>query len=338
MSDKPRLDQFYTNDDVVQQCLELVALEEYDVIVEPSAGSGAFYMHLPIDKRVGVDLDPAYDGVIEQDYFKFVEIAGACQMLPVKDKNYLVVGNPPFGKNSSLARKFFNASARFADTIAFVLPRTFRKPSTINQLNEYFHLSKEIRLPNNSFHLPDGKKHDVPCVFQIWEKRTRTRARIVTVTDCKDFKFIEAAKNGIQAYTLKIKDRRSETEITKEGITPADYDRYKRFRSIEVVVVNTLKVPTLADKETQRRQANLCIRRVGANAGQLYDDYMIKERDWKSHYYIKSKNAAVSDTLSKIEWNDKSGKYDTAGNPSISKNELIQNYYKTKKSLRKDRK
>lgn len=288
-----RLDQFYTNDDVVQQCLELVALEEYDVIVEPSAGSGAFYMHLPIDKRVGVDLDPAYDGVIEQDYFKFVEIAGACQMLPVKDKNYLVVGNPPFGKNSSLARKFFNASARFADTIAFVLPRTFRKPSTVNQLNEYFHLSKEIRLPKNSFHLPNGKAHDVPCVFQVWERYTRARPRIATVTTCKDFEFVEISKQ-------------------KDG------------------------TPTEAAKETQRRRATVCVRRVGAGAGDLYNDYRTVARDWKSHYYIKTDRPTVKKILSQIVWDDKSGKYDTAGNPSISKNDLIRNYYKTKESLRKD--
>ena len=294
MSDKPRLDQFYTNDDVVQQCLELVALEEYDVIVEPSAGSGAFYSHLPRANRVGVDLKPAYDGVIEQDYFKFIEIAQACQMFPVKGKNYLVIGNPPFGKNSSLARKFFNASAHFADTIAFVLPRTFRKPSTINQLNEYFHLSKEIRLPKNSFHLPDGMKHDVPCVFQVWEKYSRRRPRIATVTVCKDFEFV-----GIE----KQKDAS----------------------------------PTEAAKEAHRLAATVCIRRVGAGAGRLYDDYRVVDRDWKSHYYLKTTRRRVKEILSQIDWNDESGKYDTAGNPSISKNDLIRNYYKTKESLRKDK-
>jgi hypothetical protein len=288
-----RLDQFYTNDDIVQQCLELVALEEYDVIVEPSAGSGAFYIHLPSDKRVGVDLEPACDGVIEQDYFKFVEIAAACKMFPIEGRTYLVVGNPPFGKNSSLARKFFNASALFADTIAFVLPRTFRKPSTINQLNEYFHLTKEIMLPKNAFHLPNGDAHYVPCVFQVWERYTRPRPRITTVTTCKDFEFVEIIKQ-------------------KDGN------------------------PTEAAKEIQRRRATVCVRRVGAGAGGLYDDYRTVDRDWKSHYYIKSTNPAVKKTLSQIVWDDKSGKYDTAGNPSISKNDLIRNYYKTKESLRKE--
>jgi len=333
-----KLDQYYTNDDVVQQCLDMLPLEEYDVIVEPSAGAGAFYAHLPVDKRVGVDLEPGYDGVIEQDYFKFVELAHACQMLPVKDKNYLVAGNPPFGKNASLARRFFNASARFADTIAFVLPRTFRKPSTINQLNEYFHLSKEILLDTNSFHLPDGTKHDVPCVFQVWERYSRPRSKIAVVTECNDFRFIEVAKNGIRTYTLQVKDLRTGKETIIEGVPPEDYERYQTFCSVGITVKKTVKVPSRQDKAKQRRQANVCIRRVGGAAGLFFDDYKIKERDWKSHYYLKTKNQDVTDTLSKIDWNDTSGKYDTAGNPSISKNELIRNYYKTKESLGKDKK
>ncbi|HHZ95327.1 MAG TPA: hypothetical protein EYN67_07170 [Flavobacteriales bacterium] len=331
-----RLDKFYTNDNVVRECLALLSLEDYDVIVEPSAGSGAFYIHLPVDKRVGLDLEPAYDGVTEQDYFKFVEIAQACQMFPVKDKSYLVVGNPPFGKNSSLARKFFNASALFADTIAFILPRTFRKPSTINQLDEHFHLSKEIMLDKDSFQLPNGDTHDVPCVFQVWERYTRLRPRIPTVTTCKDFKFVDIAKNGIHTYTLKIKDVRSNTEIIKKGVEASDYKRYKQFHSLIVTVEETIKAPNAADKKKQRCAANLCVRRVGVGAGQLYDDYMTTERDWKSHYYIKTSAPQASNIISQIVWDDNSGKFDTAGNPSISKNDLIRNYCKTKQRLRKE--
>ena len=331
-----RLDQFYTNDDVVQECLALLGLDDYDVIVEPSAGSGAFFAHLPPEKRVGVDLEPACEGVVEQDYFKFVEVAAACKMLPVEGKTYLVVGNPPFGKNSSLARKFFNASALFADTIAFVLPRTFRKPSPLNQLDEYFHLTKEMMLGKNAFHLPNGKAHDVPCVFQVWERYSRPRPRIATVTECKDFDFIEPDKNGVQDYTLIIKNRRSNTETVKAGVAPHDYERYKRFRSVDVTIKHTTKVPNLADKQKQREEATVCIRRVGSAAGQMYDDYMTTERDWKSHYYIKTLSPGVAKTLSQIVWDDVSGKYDTAGNPSVSKNDLIRNYYKTKEILERE--
>ena len=42
--------------------------------------------------------------------------------VPNKTKRYLVVGNPPFGKISSIAIKFFNKSAEYADCIAFIIP------------------------------------------------------------------------------------------------------------------------------------------------------------------------------------------------------------------------
>ena len=279
-----RLDQFYTNDGVVRQCLQMVSLDGYDIILEPSAGSGAFYKHLPSDRRLGLDLAPTHEEIMEQDYFEFV---------PDKNKTYLTIGNPPFGKNSSLAKRFFNKSAQFSDTIAFVLPRTFRKPSTINQLNEYFHLSKEMILDKDSFHLPDGTLYDVPCVFHVWERRPQPRRKIITLTTCEDFEFVAVER---------IKD----------------------------------SPPTAEAVKRQKETATLCIRRVGAGAGALYDDYMEKKRDWKSHYYIKTDNPEVREVLSRIAWDSDSGKYDTAGNPSISKNDLIRNYHKTKESLRKE--
>ena len=281
-----RLDQFYTNEDVALQCLEMVSLDGYDIILEPSAGSGAFYKHLPPTRRLGLDLEPAHDEIIQQDYFEFV---------PDKTKSYLIIGNPPFGKNSSLAKRFFNKSAEFSDAIAFVLPRTFRKPSTINQLDKYFHLSKDVILGKNSFHLPDGTLYNVPCVFQVWERHPQPRKKIPTVVTCDDFEFVGIDK-------------------PKGG------------------------PPTEQAMQAQRDAATICIRRVGAGAGDLYDDYRIKKRDWKSHYYIKTDNPRVREIMSRIVWDDASGKYDTAGNPSISKNDLIRNYHKTKESLRKEEK
>lgn len=283
MSDKPRLDQFYTNSDIAQWCLDKLNLNEYDILLEPSAGSGAFFNLLPTDRREGLDLEPATSGVKKMDYFDFEY---------VPDKKYLTVGNPPFGKNSSLAKKFFNKSAEFSETIAFILPRTFRKTSTINQLNRWFHLAEEHTLPKDSFHLPDGTLYDVPCVFQVWKRATIEREKIPLVTTCEDFKFIPIGKNG-------------------KG------------------------KPTDLHKITQRTAADFCVRRVGAGAGNVYEDFNETERDWKSHYYIKEGKPGVKDTMSQIVWDDSSGKYDTAGNPSISKDELIRNYCKTLKRIEK---
>lgn len=82
-------------------------------------------------------------------------------------KTCLTIGNPPFGKNSTLAVKFFNRAAQFSDIIAFVLPNTFIKQSIKNKLDCSFILLSELPLPINSFTLENNLYH-VPCVFQIW--------------------------------------------------------------------------------------------------------------------------------------------------------------------------
>ena len=85
-------------------------------------------------------------------------------------------------------------------------------------------------------------------------------------------------------------------------------------------------------KKIQCQKSDFCVRRVGVNAGKIYKDYNTTYRDWKSHYYIKQKTEDVERIMSLIRWNDReSPKFDTAGNPSISKHELIKFYEEMKK-------
>ncbi|MCE8163746.1 MAG: hypothetical protein I3273_05795 [Candidatus Moeniiplasma glomeromycotorum] len=44
-----------------------------------------------------------------------------------KKNNYVVLGNPPFGKKGKLALNFVNKAAKYIDTIGFILPLTFRR-------------------------------------------------------------------------------------------------------------------------------------------------------------------------------------------------------------------
>jgi predicted RNA methylase len=271
-----RLDQFYTKPDIVEKVLQMVDYAQYDLIIEPSAGAGDFLKRLPPNKSVGLDLEPATSGITKKNFFDFT---------PEETQNTLTIGNPPFGKNSSTAVKFFNHAARFSSCIAFIVPRTFRKPSVINRLDQNFHIVKQELLPLDSFYTPCGKSYEVPTVFQVWERRQEARPKIKTLTTHPDFEFV----------------------------------------SIE-------RAPTIQQKENQCNKSDFCIRRVGAGAGQIYKDYKTKYRDWKSHYYIKQKWHRVEEIMCKIKWDDiESPKYDTAGNPSISKHELIKSYKETKK-------
>ena len=80
-----------------------------------------------------------------------------------------MIGNPPFGKISSIAIRFFNHSAKWANVIAFIIPRTFRKPSVQNKLNSMYHLiyDEDVTTKPCCF----TPQMMVKCCFQIWEKK-----------------------------------------------------------------------------------------------------------------------------------------------------------------------
>jgi len=178
------LDQFYTTPAVAASCyghlVSRVNLDDYDVVLEPSAGTGSFFNLLPVDKRVGLDVEPKHDGIRQQDYFSFV---------PEQNQKYIVVGNPPFGRVCRTAVRFFNHSAAFADCIAFIIPRTFKRTSVQNRLSLDFRLefNEDLPLRPCCFTPAMGAK----CCFQIWKRTTVPRQKIVMPSTHPDFTFIK---------------------------------------------------------------------------------------------------------------------------------------------------
>ena len=127
---KEGLDKFYTIPSYSKKCIEKVSeMFTWDVAIEPSAGNGSFLTQLP-EPKIGIDISPEHEDIIQQDFLTYYPT----------HENILVIGNPPFGKVSSLAIKFFNHAAQWAHVIAFIIPRTFRKTSVQNKLNSQFHL------------------------------------------------------------------------------------------------------------------------------------------------------------------------------------------------------
>ena len=178
------LDKFYTIPSVSKKCIDNVSSfynwSDWDLVVEPSAGNGSFLTQIPTEKRIGLDILPEHKEIIEQDFFKYNPSVPS-------SSNILVIGNPPFGKNSSLAVKFFNYSSEWANVIAFIVPRTFRRISIQNKLNKNFHLVFDNEIPNEpcSFDPPMMAK----CCFQIWEKRPQKRSiiKLSTIHNHWDF-------------------------------------------------------------------------------------------------------------------------------------------------------
>ena len=162
---KSTSDKFYTKPEIALRCIEFVGLEGFDQIIEPSAGSGSFSKQIPGCQAY--DLYPEDASVQRQDWFDYVQERDP-------SKRVLVIGNPPFGQQNTLAVAFINQAARFADVIAFILPISFKKYSVQNRLDKHLHRAKELILPVNSFTL-DGVDYNVASVFQVWEWREEKR-------------------------------------------------------------------------------------------------------------------------------------------------------------------
>lgn len=181
------LDKFYTKDSVVQRCLaqleSYVKLETYVQIIEPSCGDGAFVKRLPKSNLVYMDVAPEIDGAVSQNFYDYTT-----------DLSAIVVGNPPFGRNGSEAVKFFNHAATFADVIAFIVPRTFKRVSVQNRLNRGYHLLFQDDIPIGSF-IPESMK--AKCVFQIWKRKDYEREVITLPSFHTDIQFVNKGEASI---------------------------------------------------------------------------------------------------------------------------------------------
>ena len=178
---KHTLDKFYTKKSVAKLCIDSINLNEYTDIIEPSAGSGSFSNQ--INGCIAYDLYPESSSVMNADWFKHIQARDS-------KKKVLIIGNPPFGQQNSLAIRFMNYSAKFADTIAFILPKSFMKESIHNSLDKNLHLRKNLILPKNSFDL-NGKDIDIPCVFQVWDFNSQKKRITVESPLYKGFDFVK---------------------------------------------------------------------------------------------------------------------------------------------------
>lgn len=256
-----KLDQFYTKPEVAKyfyKKLSSIVNIDDSFLLEPSAGEGSFSI-LFHSNSLALDLDPKRDNIKKQDFLEF----NSSNQIKT-DKPIVVIGNPPFGKNASLAVSFFNKSADFSNVIAFIIPKTFKKESVTNRLSLDFHLEYSEDVQKDSFTF-NNEDYDVPCVFQIWIRRNTKRKKIIRKKTTNLFNF------------------------------------------------------------TTKSDADLAIRRVGGLAGKVFSDNFNKYEP-PSHYYLKitskPKKELVELLQSKYEKLQDAAR-NTAGNPSLSKSELI---------------
>ena len=203
------IDKFYTSSSAVKLCIDKIKqyinIATTDLIIEPSAGNGAFIDSIKLlsNNYKFYDIKPEHNDVIKQDYLQLSLPLPSTSLAKIH-----VIGNPPFGRQSSLAIKFIKKSCEFCDTLSFILPLSFKKDSLQAKVPIQFHLVTEIILPKKSF-IIDEQEHDVPCVFQIWEKRDHSRG-IIKKLEPIGYKFVKKTENpdisfrrvGINAGTI----------------------------------------------------------------------------------------------------------------------------------------
>lgn len=270
-------DQFFTSKDTARYCydkaIEIVAplcnLGDY-TFIEPSAGDGSFYNIMPTMQRVGVDIEPKCDGVVQSDFLKWT---------PDTTKN-ICIGNPPFGLRGHLALKFINHAAEFSDFVCFVLPQLFDsngKGSCKSRVKGMNLIHSEVI--DSSFYYPGGKDVEVNCVFQVWSKYHKVEEDTVDLSKI------------IKIYSLS------------DGGTPGSTRNKKHLYSCDYYLPSTC----FSEMEVKSNFEELPHRR-GYGIVSLIDknimDSVMKSIDWEKSSF-KSTNGALNlrfDLIEKIIW------------------------------------
>jgi len=253
------IDKYYTKDIVVESCLNFVKkyiqINIDDLIIEPSAGNGSFITGIKAltNNFKFYDLEPDNDEIIKQDYLLYNH-----DIIKKTFSKIHIIGNPPFGRQSSLAIKFIKKSCDYCDSVSFILPKSFKKDSLKKAFPLKFHLIFEIDLPNKSF-LVDGIEHDVPCIFQIWEKKTIDRI-VNEKLEPLNFRFVEKIENpdisfrrvGVNAGTIddKINEKSVQSHyFIKFTNGKSIYDNMKNLSTITYEFNNTVGPKSISKQE-----------------------------------------------------------------------------------------
>lgn len=171
------LDQYYTQHPVARLCwskLQQIAHRigvslELSRVIEPSAGGGAFLDTAPAGVVVrGFDVSPAPH---RKDIRVHDFLTDTLPRLPLPrgDGARIVVGNPPFGKKSSLVHAFIERAFTHAkaDIVAFIVPVAMRKWAAQRCMDMSIRLIADEDLPEQAFEFR-GKPYGLRCCFQIW--------------------------------------------------------------------------------------------------------------------------------------------------------------------------
>ena len=109
------IDKYYTNNFIVNEIIQIIKLQNIinndDLIIEPSAGNGAFINGIKslTSNYLFYDIEPEHKEIIKQDFLS-LDLTNIIN----RYKNIHIIGNPPFGRQSSTAIKFIKKCYLFS--------------------------------------------------------------------------------------------------------------------------------------------------------------------------------------------------------------------------------
>lgn len=270
-SRKTGKEEYFTLPEVANSCIQTF-IEKYPhckTFLDPCAGAGSFSKELAQYGSVtSLDITPRTPETIKADFTTFstwVDVFRVVAKLSPEERIDAVVTNPPFGRQSNLAIQFFNTSTHITDTIAFIVPSSWKNKFFIHdKLDLSYHLSYNGKLPSPSFYAPSGKKFSgdyLNCVFQIWEKKDYKRP-LMSDYRSEDFIFVRPT---------------NEREILKQNA----YDRKLK--------------PTFEVDENSL----ITVRTHGSRAGEVLDTFHHNPR---TVVWLVPQKDGVKDKLSKTDY------------------------------------
>lgn len=228
-------DKFYTPADTANQLFGMIAsmrpMRSFRRIIEPSAGNGAILKPLKArldadswdGELLAYDLMPEDDGIERMDWLAHGGDADADKpdynggfidkkALWDDGRDTLVIGNPPFGRNGSLALRFIDEAASFdASMIAFILPKSFMKASMQRRIHGKYAIDACAEVSDDRYILPDGGFRRVPTCILILTRQDASRSDDAG----------SAAMSALSAVGLA--DRMPFTFCSGDGIDGADW-------------------------------------------------------------------------------------------------------------------
>jgi len=265
------IDKYYTSSVVVDRCIELfknnINIKEDDLIIEPSAGNGAFISAIETFgcDSIFMDIEPEHADVIKQDYLDDNLNKVIDELKRKEVESVHVIGNPPFGRQSCLAIRFIKKSCEYCDTVSFILPRSFKKESMKKYFPLNFHCLIEEDIIENGF-IVNGLNHDVPCVFQIWIKKMDERKLekkllpngyiFVKKTELPDISFRRVGVNAgnISKY---IDDKNVQSHYFIRFNKKLDDDMFKKILDLKYESRNDTVGPCSISKQELIREFNI---------------------------------------------------------------------------------